>query len=227
MTFRDRTDAGLQLAAALHYLKGRLGLLVLALPRGGVPVAAMVARALGAPLDLCFAHKIGAPHNPEFALGAVAETGPPYLDLQSIASLHIPSPWILDEAARQQSNLARIALQYRRDTPPPTVTARSIILIDDGAATGATALAALHALRVQSPSRLIFATPVAPPDTAQRLSLAADEAVILHTPRSFSAVGEFYDSFPQVSDAEVLSLLHQTPDPMQGLTRNPMLEGMR
>jgi predicted phosphoribosyltransferase len=210
MTFRDRTDAGRRLAAVLAHL-GRGGdLLVLALPRGGVPVAAEVARALGAPLDIWFAHKIGAPHNPEFAIGSVAETGPPYLQEQIIQSLHVPYSYIREEVAIQQAAIARRARFYRGSRPPPVVADKRVILIDDGVATGATAHAALHALRGRKLARLIFATPVAAADTVQRLAADADELAILHAPSAFCAVGEFYDRFPQVSDEEVLSLL-RTP----------------
>jgi putative phosphoribosyl transferase len=207
MTFHDRIDAGRRLATALAHLAGRGDLLVLALPRGGVPVAAEVARALRAPLDLYFAHKIGAPGNPEFAIGSVTETGPPHIDEKAIQSLRIPYSYIREEAAIQQAGLARRALFYRASRPAPVVTDRWVILIDDGVATGATAHAALLGLRGQKPARLIFATPVAAAETLQRLAADADELAILDAPHGFSAVGEFYDRFPQVSDEEVLALL--------------------
>jgi predicted phosphoribosyltransferase len=207
MTFRDHTDAGRRLAAALAHLAGRDDLPFLALPRGGVPVAAEVARSLGAPLDLCFAHKIGARHNPEYAIGSVAETGPPHIDGQAAQTLRIPFSYIREEAALQQAALVRRALHYRGARPAPRVAGKCVILIDDGVATGATAHAALRALRARSPARLIFAAPVAAADTLQRLAADADELTILNAPRAFSAVGEFYASFPQVSDGEVLALL--------------------
>jgi len=207
MTFSDRTDAGYRLGAALDYLRGRADLLVLALPRGGVPVAAEVARALGAPLDLCFAHKIGAPDNPEFAVGSVTEAGPPFIEEEAVHSLRVPYSYIKEEAAIQQAELARRARFFRGSRPPPAVTGKCVILVDDGVATGSTAHAALLALRGMVPSRLIFAAPVAAADTVQRLAADADELAILYAPNGFSAVGEFYDRFPQVSDEEVLSLL--------------------
>lgn len=211
MTFHDRTDAGRRLVATLLHLSGRGDLLVLALPRGGVPVAAEVARGLGAPLDLCFAHKIGAPHNPELAIGSVAETGPPYLEEQIIHSLRIPFSYIREEAAIQQADLARRARQYRDSRQPAVIADKCVVLVDDGVATGSTAHAALKALRGGSPARLIFATPVAAADTIQRLAVDADELAILHTPHAFFAVGEFYDRFPQISDEEVASLLRNSP----------------
>jgi predicted phosphoribosyltransferase len=211
MTFPDRTDAGRQLAAVLAHLAGREGLLVLALPRGGVPVAAEVARILGAPLDLCFAHKIGAPQNPEFAIGSVAETGPPHLDEQTIHAMRIPFSYIQEEAAIQQAGLVKRAMYYRGSRPAPVIVDKWVILVDDGVATGSTAHAALAALRKGSPARLIFATPVAAADVVQRLAADADDLAIIHTPRIFCSVGEFYDSFPQISDAEVLALLKNSP----------------
>ena len=208
MIFRDRADAGRRLAASLSHLGGRRDLLVLALPRGGVPVAAEVARALSAPLDLCFAHKIGSPSNPEFAVGSVAETGPPYLEERIIQSLRIPFSYLQSEAAFQQEDLARRARHYRGTRPPPVIEDKCVILIDDGVATGSTAHAALHALRARNPARLIFATPVAAADTVQRLALDADELVVLDAPNIFFAVGEFYDKFIQVPDEEVIALLN-------------------
>jgi predicted phosphoribosyltransferase len=207
MTFRDRTDAGRRLAASLSGLRGRDDLLVLALPRGGVPVAAEVARALSAPLDLCFAHKIGAPENPEFAIGSVAETGPPFIEEQLIHSLRIPSSYVRDQAAFQQEDLARRARHYRGTRPPPVIEDKWVVLIDDGVATGSTAHAALHALRACKPARLIFGAPVAPVEAIRRLSPDADELAVLHAAALFFAVGEFYDRFFQVSDEEVIALL--------------------
>lgn len=210
MTFRDRAEAGRLLAAALAHLAGRGDLLVLALPRGGVPVAAEVAGALAAPLDVWFAHKIGAPHNPEFAIGSVTEAGPPHLDEQAIHSLRVPLSYIREQAALEQADLARRAHYYRGSRPPAIVADKWVILVDDGVATGSTAHAALHALRERKPARLVFAAPVAPADTVQRLAADADDLAILHAPRAFFAVGEFYDRFPQVSDEEVLALLRSS-----------------
>lgn len=210
MTFADRSDAGRHLALLLRHLAGREDLLVLALPRGGVPVAAEIARALRAPLDVCFAHKIGAPRNPEFAVGAVAETGPPYIEEQVVQSMRIPFSYIREEAALQQADIARRALHYRAGRQPPVVAGRCVILVDDGVATGSTARAALNALRARTPARLVFAAPVAAAETMHRLAREADELAILHAPNSFYAVGQFYDRFPQVSDAEVLDLLRNS-----------------
>jgi len=208
MIFKDRSDAGRRLAASLSRLRGRTDLLILALPRGGVPVAAEVARALNSPLDLCFAHKISAPDNPEFAIGSVAETGAPFVEEQVIHSLRIPFSYIREEAAFQQEELVRRARHYRGTRPPAVVEGKWVIVIDDGVATGSTAHAALQSLRARKPARLIFATPVAAADTVQRLALDADELVVLDAPNIFFAVGEFYDKFIQVPDEEVIALLN-------------------
>lgn len=213
MRFRDRTDAGRKLAATLGRFRGRLDVVVLALPRGGVPVAAEVARGLGAPLDLCFAHKIGAPDDPELAIGSVAETGPPYMEEEVIHRLRVPYAYIREEAAFQQQDIARRAAHYRGARPPLEIQNRCVILVDDGAATGATAHAALRTLRGRGPERLVFATPVAAADTLPRLAADADELAILHAPATFFAVGEFYDRFTQVSDDEVLSCMGARPAP--------------
>lgn len=207
MTYLDRTDAGRRLAAALTRFRGRADLLVLALPRGGVPVAAEVARALDAPLDLCLAHKIGAPDNPELAVGSVAESGPPYIEEQTIHALRVPYSYIREEAAFQQEELARRARHYRGVRPQAAIENKWVILVDDGVATGSTAHAALCALRAHKPARLIFAAPVAAADTIQRLAVDADELVVPHAPNVFFSVGEFYDRFIQVSDDEVIRCL--------------------
>lgn len=211
MKFRDRIDAGRRLAAALSHLRGRTDLIVLALPRGGVPVAAEVARILGAPLDLCFAHKIGAPNNPEFAIGSIAETGPPYIEESVTQTLRIPYSYVRQEASYRQTEMARQAQYFRADRPAADVTFKWVVLVDDGVATGATAHAALQSLRARVPARLIFAAPVAAADTIARLAVDADELVILHAPAVFFAVADFYENFLQVPDEEVIALLKASP----------------
>jgi predicted phosphoribosyltransferase len=207
MKFLNRTDAGRRLAAALSQLRGRDDLLILALPRGGVPVAAEVARILGAPLDLCFAHKIGAPDNPEFAIGSVAEFGAPYIEEPVIQSLRIPFSYIRQEAKFQQAEMARLAQYYRAGRPAAEITAKTVVLVDDGVATGSTAHAALQSIRSRIPARLIFATPVAAADVVPRLAVDADDLTVLYAPAVFFAVGEFYEKFTQVQDEEVIDLL--------------------
>ena len=210
MRFRDRTTAGQELAQALRDLKGRDDLLVLGIPRGGVVVASEVARALGAPLDVCLTHKLGAPDNPELAIGAVTETGQVVLDQGLIDSLWVPPGYVEAESKRQRQELARRAHAYRGDRPPAQILKRTVIVVDDGLATGSTMIAALQALDAQAPASLIAAIPVAPPEAIHRLAHSADRIECLLSPRPFWAVGAFYERFDQVSDAEVIELLRMT-----------------
>ena len=207
MRFLDRAAAGQELAQALRDLKGHDDLLVLGIPRGGVVVACEVARALGAPLDVCLTHKLGAPDNPELAIGAVTETGQVVLDQGLIDSLWVPPTYIDAESKRQRQELARRAHAYRGDRPPPQILKRTAIVVDDGLATGSTMIAALQALDAQAPASLIAAIPVAPPEAIRRLAHHADRIECLISPRPFWAVGAFYDRFEQVSDDTVIELL--------------------
>jgi putative phosphoribosyl transferase len=210
MRFRDRTAAGQELAHALADLKGCGDLVVLGVPRGGVVVAVEVAHALGAPLDVCLTHKLGAPDNPELAIGAVTEGGQVVLDQDIMDHLWLPSGYVKAESERQRRELARRARVYRGDRPAPQITGRTVIVIDDGLATGSTMLAALQALDAQAPASLIAAIPVAPPEAIQRLTRQADRVECLLCPRPFWAVGAFYAHFDQVSDEEVIQLLNLT-----------------
>jgi putative phosphoribosyl transferase len=210
MRFRDRAAAGQELAQALADLQGRSDLVVLGVPRGGVVVAVEVAHALGAPLDVCLTHKLGAPDNPELAIGAVTEGGQVVLDQDIMDYLWLPSGYVKAESERQRQELARRARAYRGDRPAPQITGRTVIVIDDGLATGSTMLAALQALDAQAPASLIAAIPVAPPEAIQRLTRQADRVECLLCPRPFWAVGAFYAHFDQVSDEEVIQLLNLT-----------------
>ena len=212
MRFHDRTAAGQELAQALADLKGRDDLLVLGVPRGGVVVAFEVARALGAPLDVCLTHKLGAPDNPELAIGAVTESGRVVLDQDIIDHLWVPSSYIQAESERQHQELARRARLYRGDRPAPRILGRTVMVVDDGLATGSTMLAALQALDAQAPASLIAAIPVAPPEAIRRLASQADRVECLLSPRPFWAVGAFYAHFEQVSDDQVVELLSPAKD---------------
>jgi putative phosphoribosyl transferase len=208
MLFNDRQEAGQRLAERLTFLEGK-DVIVLAVPRGGVVVAAEVAKALGAPLDVYITRKIGAPYNEELAIGAVAPDGSTVLDQGLISSLGVSSQYIEKETARQKAEIERRLKKYRGDAPPPRLAGRHVVLVDDGVATGATTLAALRALRQQKPQKLILAVPVGPPDSIQMLSAAADQVVCLATPEPFWAVGRFFIDWSQTSDEEVIALLRQ------------------
>jgi putative phosphoribosyl transferase len=221
--FRDRRDAGRKLARVLRNVEGwqeeqkdqpgsrahtqEAQALVLAIPRGGVEVGAEVAQELGIPLDLWLAHKIGAPGNPEYAIGSVSINGERYLDRAAIDLLGIAGPWLEEETRRQSSELTRRMRLFRGHTEPVAVQGKTVILVDDGIATGATALAALASLRRAGARRLILAVPVAPHESVPQMKAAADEVVILAAPFGFASVGQFYENFEQVSDEEVIRIL--------------------
>jgi putative phosphoribosyl transferase len=208
MMFRDRSDAGRQLAQKLLHLRDR-NPVVLALPRGGVPVGLEVARALGAPLDLVLVRKIGVPWQPELALGAVTDGDDPevFIDRNLVAELAIPEDYITEETARQIHELERRRRVYRAGRAPMDVSGRAAIVVDDGIATGATMRVALQATRRRNPSWLVLAAPVAAPDTLARLRPEADEVVCLEIPAGLGAIGFYYRDFHQVSDAEVTAIL--------------------
>ncbi len=204
--FRDREEAGRALAAALHGRVDRAHALVLAIPRGGVIVAAPVARALDAPLDVVIPHKLGAPHNPELAIGAVAP-GVRVLDDGLTRALNVPDGYIEDEVAAQEAEIERRTTLYRDDRPAPVFAGATAVVVDDGVATGATSMAALRWARAQGSARVVFAAPVGPVAALRLLADECDDVVILETPRSFRAVGEWYDRFDQVTDEQVLAVL--------------------
>ena len=207
MRFENRQDAGRQLAKELHWLRGQEGLLVLGIPRGGVVVAYEVAKALDAPLDVYITRKIGAPHNPELAIGAAASDGTVVLDHDLIQRLGVAESYVEQETARQSAEIKRRLAVYRDARPELDLTGRTVILVDDGVATGATALASVRAIKARRPSSVILAIPVAPPDTIRKLASEADQVVSLHSPDLFWAVGAFYAVFDQTRDAEVVRLL--------------------
>ena len=205
--FHDRREAGRLLAQELQAYAGRPDVVVLALPRGGVPVAAEVAQALGAPLDVFLVRKLGVPGHEELAMGAVASGGLGVLNAEVVSGLHIPESVIRTVAAREQQELVRREELYRGNRPPRDVRGRTVILVDDGLATGATMLAAIRALRQQQPARIVVAVPTASSETCEALKREADEVVCSITPEPFVAVGQWYDDFSQTTDAEVRDLL--------------------
>jgi len=205
--FRNRRHAGELLAARLERYRGWPAATVLALPRGGVPVAAAVARALALPLDIFCVRKLGAPRQPELAIGAVAAGGLVVLDRGAIASMGISQDEMDAIVDREREELARRERLYRGARAPLALAGRTAILIDDGVATGYTMLAASRALRRHGPARIVVAVPVAPPETLERLRDEVDEVVSIHTEPRLVAVGQFYEDFGQVSDEEVIAAL--------------------
>lgn len=208
MMFRDRADAGRQLAEKLAHLAGR-NPVVLALPRGGVPMGFEVAQALNAPLDLVLVRKIGVPWQPELALGAVTDGDDPkvFIDRNLVAELAIPEEYVTEETARQIEELERRRLVYHAGRSPADLAGRTAIVVDDGIATGATMRVALQATRRRNPSWLVLAAPVAAPDTIAGLRTEADEVVCVEVPAGLGAIGFYYRDFHQVSDAEVTAIL--------------------
>jgi predicted phosphoribosyltransferase len=209
MLFRDRTEAGQVLAERLaeRRLANRDDVLVLALPRGGVPVAFEVAQALHAPMDVFLVRKLGVPGREELAMGAIATGGVRVLNEDVVRYLEIPDDVIDQVAAEEVQELERREHLYRDDRPAPDVRGKIVILVDDGLATGSTMRAAVAALRQQGPARIIVAVPVGAPSTCAELGAEADEAVCAHMPEPFYAVGLWYGDFTQTTDEEVRDLL--------------------
>ena len=207
MLFTNRADAGSQLAARLSAYASRSDVIVLALPRGGVPVAAEVATRLHAPLDVFLVRKLGAPGQPELAIGAIAAGGAEVLSRELIEELDIPTGVVQQVIARERIELNRRDRAFRGDRPPPVVRGRIVLLVDDGLATGATMEAAVIALRRLEPVRIVVAVPVASSQACERLRKLADELVCVAVPPLFSAVGQWYDDFSQTTDDEVRRLL--------------------
>jgi predicted phosphoribosyltransferase len=205
--FRDRREAGRRLAAQLAAYAHRPDVIVLALPRGGVPVGYEVARALDAPLDVFLVRKLGVPGHEELAMGAVATGGMRVLNEQVVQGLRIPDHVIAAVAVKEEHELRRRERLYRGDRPPPDVRGRTVILVDDGLATGATMLAAAEALRRQQPARIVVAVPTGSPDTCDALREHVDEVVCAVTPEPFHSVGLWYQDFSQTTDDEVRALL--------------------
>lgn len=205
--FADRIEAGARLAEALEHLEGE-DVVVLGVPRGGVEVAAEVARARGWPLDIVIPRKVGAPFNPELGLGAIAP-GVRVLDERMIHTLNVSPDYLEEEISAQEEEIHRRTEAYRGGRPPVDVRGKVAVVVDDGVATGGTAAAAVRWAKAQGATRVVLAIPVAPREAVLRLSKEADEVVCLGTPEPFFAVGQWYERFPQTSDREVVDLLEQ------------------
>ncbi|RIH86656.1 phosphoribosyltransferase [Calidithermus roseus] len=208
--FKDRYEAGRELARSLSRYAHRPDVWVLGLPRGGVPVAYEVARALGAPLDVLIVRKLGVPGHEELAMGAIAPAGVRVVNQELLEQLEIEPQRLEQVERRERAELERRQQAYRGKRPFPDLSGKIVILVDDGLATGASMRAAVLAVRAMNPARIVVAVPVAPPDTCEALLEVADEVKALRQPEPFRAVGLWYEQFPQTSDEEVQDLLRRS-----------------
>jgi predicted phosphoribosyltransferase len=209
--FHDRREAGQLLGRALARYRERPDVIVLALPRGGVPVAYEIARDLKTPLDVFVVRKLGVPWQPELAMGAIAGKGTEVLNGDVVTAYNIPPHVIRAVAEREGHELKRRLQEYRGDRPFPSLRDRTVILVDDGLATGSTMRAAVHAIRLERPRSIVIAVPVAAPGTCREFEDKVDEVLCLHTPTDFAAVGRWYEDFSETSDEDVRELLsHDT-----------------
>ena len=208
MVFRDREDAGRLLAAKLGAYRDNPGGLILALPRGGVAIGYELSRALHLPLDVFITRKLSTPDNPEYAIGALSETGAVYLNPDAVEAFRLSPANLNALIGHAREEITRRQERYRNGAPLAAVTGRTIILVDDGMATGATFFATIEAITELSPRRLVAAVPVAPEDNVDPVRSRVDEFIVLTTPAPFFAVGHHYQCFAQVDDAEVLEYLH-------------------
>lgn len=208
MIYIDRKDAGRKLAEKLTHYRDKADVIVLGLPRGGVTVAYEIAAVLHCPLDILIVRKIGFPGDPELAVGAVSETGTVVLNEDILSGYGVNSAYIERETFRQKEEIARRIKLFRRGKGIPSLTGKTVILVDDGVATGATAKAAISTLKQEKIGKLVVALPVASPDTERELSAMADEWICLQAPAGFMAVGQYYRDFTQVEDEEVVAMLN-------------------
>jgi len=204
--FKNREEAGKRLAEELSEFQGK-DVVVFAIPRGGVVTAYEIAKALDAPLDLIIPRKIRAPSNPELAIGAVTENGTTILNNGLIAGLRIPESYIECEKERQIEEIKRRVKTYKGESPPTNLEGKTVILVDDGIATGATVRAAIHSVKRNRPSTIVIAIPVGPPDTIEKLRVEVDRLICLVSCEPFFAIGQFYENFSQVEDRYVIDLL--------------------
>ena len=207
--FSDRVEAGKRLASAMRDFAGKNGI-VLAIPRGGVVVGYEIAKALSLPLDVIIPRKIGAPDNPELAIGAMTEDGTIILDDNLITYIGVPRDYIKAESERQKHEIERRLKLYRQNEPYPSLKALDVIIVDDGIATGSTMKAALASVKNRGASTVTVAVPVGPPSTIKELKKQADRVVCLYAPEYFQAIGQFYTDFNQTTDEEVIQLLKQS-----------------
>jgi putative phosphoribosyl transferase len=207
--FSDRRDAGARLAEALDSFANKSDVVVLALPRGGVPVGYEIAKQLGVPLDVLVVRKLGVPGHEELAMGAIASGGSLIVNRELVRTLGIPDATLHHTIERERRELERRERVFRGDRPPLDVTGKTVIVVDDGLATGSTMLAAIQALRARHPAQLVVAVPVASPDTCQTLRTYVDQMICLYTPEPFYGVGLWYDDFSQTTDEEVRELLER------------------
>lgn len=217
MLFKDRTAAGQVLAQKLADYANRPNVLVLALPRGGVPVGFEVAQALNAPLDVLVVRKLGVPENEELAMGAIASGGVRILNQSIVEQIQIPDEIIATVAAQEQGELERRERMYRGDRPFPDLSGKIVILVDDGLATGATMWAAIIAVRQKQPQEIVVAVPVAAPETCEEICSKVEKIICANTPSPFYSVGMWYEKFPQTTDDEVRELLNKATNNHQPL----------
>ncbi|MGV7222649.1 MAG: phosphoribosyltransferase [Nitrospinales bacterium] len=211
MLFEDRTEAGKLLAEKLEKFRDEHPV-ILALPRGGLPIGYEISKALDAPLDIILVRKIGAPGSPELAIGAVVDGDEPELVLnERVVSLYnSPVDYLEEQKQKQLEEIERRRKLYLAGRPPINVEGKTAIIVDDGIATGSTALAAVHALKRKNPKRVVIAVPVAPADSMQKFEQEADEVICLHNPTPFFAIGAFYNNFNQLTDEDVINILDAT-----------------
>ena len=220
MFYMDRRDAGRRLATRLEHLKVA-DVVVLGLPRGGVPVAAEVARALDAPLDVCLVRKLGVPFQPELGMGAIGEGGVRVINDEVVRMAQVMPDALAEVEARERTVLEARARRYRGDRRPARLESRTVLVVDDGVATGSTARAACQIARARGAARIVLAVPVAPHDWTERLGEDADELICPHTPRDFYAIGQFYADFSQTADEEVVACLKEAQARTAGTGRTP------
>lgn len=207
MHYKDRNEAGQKLAEELIAYKGQKDTVVLGLPRGGVVLAFEVAQTLNLPLDVTCPHKIGAPHQRELAIGAITESGEGHFNEQLCRTLGVSEKYIADETKRRAAEAKSRMSLYRPGMEPRNLKHKTVIIVDDGLATGATMKAAILSVRAEHPKKIVAAVAVSPPDTLEEIRELADEVICPYAPASFQAVGQFYDNFAQVTDDEVIELM--------------------